>query len=140
REGHARCVASNAMEPDLPGTFKDGLPRLRMERYSDETTTGALSRGRRPKATIAARAESPDGFDWFLRWRHDFCPGMGEIKSPTILQIAAARPDANHQLLRGLAPCSIFIVDLLASVRERMAQLRPFLPRDIPDDVDLSQV
>jgi len=111
-----------------------------MERYSDETTTGALSRGKRPKATVAARAESPDGFDWFIQWRHDFCPGMGEVKSPAILQIATAQPQAKTRLTRGLAPCPIFIVDLLEGVRERMGFLRPFLPRDIPDDLDLLHI
>jgi hypothetical protein len=113
---------------------------LRMERYSDETTTGAHSRGKRPKAVVAARAESPDGFEWFTRWRRDFCPGMGEVKSPALLQIAASQQQAKIRLTQGLAPCSIFIVDVLEGVRERMALLRPFLPREIPDDVDLLEV
>jgi hypothetical protein len=112
-----------------------------VERYSDETTTGRTAKARlRSKITIAARAESSDGFQWLSAWRHDFCRELDEPKSAHVQQIADVNPAAAARLHGGLGPCSIFMVDLVENTNEMLQPYRRFLPKTIDDDVDLVEI
>jgi hypothetical protein len=113
-------------------------------RFADETSTGRLLRGlgTRPKATVAARAESADDFAWFTAWRHDFCrqQGLTEIKTPTVLQITATNKEARNRLHQGIAPCPIFVIDIAHSIESRFAALRRLAPGLLTEDEDFASL
>lgn len=105
--------------------------------FSDDTTTGrwnrALVGGRR--ATIVARAEDQQGFDWLFALKRDYLPEGAEAKSVTILPIIDARPEAMRLVRVAIADYAIVIVDL-QKFRDEMldaiaGHLRPLVPSDI---------
>ena len=57
--------------------------------YSDETLTGRTLDTFRGlgRATVAARIEDPNGFEWVQRLRHDYLPENAEVKSKLVLAV-----------------------------------------------------
>jgi hypothetical protein len=93
--------------------------------YTDETKTG------RPpntafqglgNATIAARIEDHNGFEWLRKFGETFHPGA-ELKSKLVLEIMKFNSKANTYILDHIGEATIFIVDFCESYRILLAGL-----------------
>lgn len=82
--------------------------------YSDETSTGGRSDAFRGigRATVAARVEDLDGFDWLLALKRDHFPDKLELKAPLVIEVMATRPIVQKQVLDHVSSATIIIVDL----------------------------
>jgi hypothetical protein len=93
--------------------------------FSDESSTGRHSehfRGLR-RATIAARVDDSNGFEWFRRFRSDFLPDHTEPKSELILQVAGANTDAQSLLMDNIGRATIVIVDFAEHYRQLLTPI-----------------
>jgi hypothetical protein len=110
-------------------------------RYGDETTTGRVFRRKGgTKATVAARAEDPGGFEWWLGWKRDFLQEVPDPDSDLVLRITQVDPRAAERLLRGVSPCPVFIVDFSENTERLLAPLKRVAPHLFPAGQDPMRV
>lgn len=94
--------------------------------YSDESSTGQASdafRGLGGRATVAARVEDSNGFEWLLRFRRDHLPEGAEPKAPLVLAIMEANAAARAHIHTNIGHATIVIIDLGESYRSLLADV-----------------
>jgi hypothetical protein len=88
--------------------------------FADETSTGE-SRGAEyrgiGRATIAARCEADDHFEWLSRLACDFLPKGEEAKSKVLLPLMESNPRLRDTVLNNLQNSTIVIVDFYEHTR-----------------------
>jgi len=106
--------------------------------WADETKTGRWATRRRGlrQATVVARADAADGFEWLEAFKRDFLPPGAEAKSTTVLPILDLQPRAYRLVLKHVERYAIFIVDLHEYRRQLLDGLVTRLRRVIPAGVD----
>lgn len=119
--------------------MKGGKPLSRpFPTYSDDTNTGQESRALRDfgRATIAARIDDPNGFEWLLRVRKDFLPPNAEAKATLVLAVIAKNSQARDIVLRNIGRASIVISDLGEHYRNLLSALYEGMGKKVPAQID----
>lgn len=82
--------------------------------FSDFTTTGHWAKNLRgfSRATVVARAEDRECFEWLVGFKREFLDEGEEAKSKNVLPILDNKPSAKKFVLRNIESYSIFIADL----------------------------
>ncbi|MFQ5961464.1 MAG: hypothetical protein ACE5MG_08700 [Candidatus Methylomirabilales bacterium] len=93
--------------------------------YGDETTTGRQSPSFRylGRATIAARTSESAGFEWLLRIRREFLPGVAEPKSDLVLELIEHDRGARDLVLGNVGSASILVIDLAEHYRQIFGEM-----------------
>jgi hypothetical protein len=87
--------------------------------FADESSTGQYFAEYRGigRATIAARCEADDDFEWLARFKHDFLPDGVEPKSEIVLAVMGNCPRARETVLGNIQGSTIIIVDFYEHTR-----------------------
>ncbi len=116
---------------------------MKPQHFADETTTGKDSAAFRylGSATIAARTQADDDFEWLLELRRDHLPKGVELKSETVLEFIEHDKLARTFVLRSVGSASIFVIDFAEHYRSILGET--FLaigwePPTAPDAVDIA--
>lgn len=106
--------------------------------YSDDTNTGKKSRAFRGfgRATIAARVDDPNGFEWLLRVRRDFLPPNAEAKAALVLAVVDNNTQARDIVLPNIGRASIVISDLAEHYRSLLSAIYEGMGKKVPAGVD----
>lgn len=106
--------------------------------YSDETLTGQASNAFRGlgRATVAARVEDPNGFEWLLRFRRDHLPERTEPKAPLVLEIMEVNAAARTDILKHIGRATIVIIDLGESYRSLLADVFEHFGKPPPSRIE----
>jgi hypothetical protein len=109
-----------------------------MTTYSDESTTGRFSLALRglARATIAARVDDPEGFEWIAKFRHRHLPDAKELKARDVLPLLGANPRLRDEILERTNNSTIVIVDVGTYQRDLVVTLAVRFGIQIPPGQD----